>query len=43
VKLGLLPPGTTNKVLRRIFRLERKEVEAGWRKLHDEDPHNAQI
>jgi hypothetical protein len=28
-----------NRVLRRIFGLERDEVTEGWRKLHDEELH----
>jgi hypothetical protein len=27
-------------VLRRIFGLKRDEVTGGWRKLHNEEPHN---
>jgi hypothetical protein len=26
-----------NRLLRRIFRLEKGEVSGGWRKLHDEE------
>jgi hypothetical protein len=29
-----------NRVLRRIFRLNRDEVIGGWRKLHNEELHN---
>jgi hypothetical protein len=29
-----------NRVLRRIFGLERDEVTGGWRKLHNEDLHS---
>jgi hypothetical protein len=29
-----------NKVLRRIFGPQRDELTGGWRKLHDEEPHN---
>jgi hypothetical protein len=29
-----------NRVLRRIFGLRRDEVTGGWRKLHNEEPHN---
>jgi hypothetical protein len=29
-----------NRVLRRIFGLKRDEVIGGWRKLHNEEPHN---
>jgi hypothetical protein len=29
-----------NRVLRRIFRPERKEVTRGWIKLHNEEFHN---
>jgi hypothetical protein len=29
-----------NRVLRRIFRLERDEVTGGWRKLHNEELHS---
>jgi hypothetical protein len=29
-----------NRVLRRIFRPKRDEVEGGWRKLHNEGLHN---
>jgi hypothetical protein len=29
-----------NRVLRRIFRLERDEVTEGWRKLHNEELRN---
>jgi hypothetical protein len=29
-----------NRVLRRIFGLERDEVMGGWRKLHDEELHD---
>jgi hypothetical protein len=29
-----------NRVLRRIFGLERNEVTGGWRKLHNEELHN---
>jgi hypothetical protein len=29
-----------NRVLRRIFGLERDEVIGGWRKLHGEELHN---
>jgi hypothetical protein len=29
-----------NRVLRRIFELKRDEVMVGWRKLHNEEPHN---
>jgi hypothetical protein len=28
------------RVLRRIFGLKRDEVTGGWRKLHNEEPHN---
>jgi len=28
-----------NRVLRRIFRPKREEVEGGWRKLHNEELH----
>jgi hypothetical protein len=33
---------TENKVLRRIFGPKRDEVTGGWRKLHNEVPHNLQ-
>jgi hypothetical protein len=29
-----------NRVLRGIFRLTRKEVAGGWRRLHNEELHN---
>jgi hypothetical protein len=29
-----------NRMLRRIFELKRDEVTGGWRKLHNEEPHN---
>jgi hypothetical protein len=29
-----------NRVLRRIFGSKRNEVTRGWRKLHNEEPHN---
>jgi hypothetical protein len=29
-----------NRVLRRIFGPKRDEVRGGWRKLHNEEPHN---
>jgi hypothetical protein len=29
-----------NRVLRRIFVLEREEVAGGWRRLHNEELHN---
>jgi hypothetical protein len=29
-----------NKVLRRIFRPKREEVDRGWRRLHNEELHN---
>jgi hypothetical protein len=29
-----------NRVLRKIYRLERDEVRGEWRKLHNEDFHN---
>jgi hypothetical protein len=29
-----------NRVLRRIFRFEKKEVVGGWRRLHNEELHN---
>jgi hypothetical protein len=29
-----------NRVLRRIFGPERDQVTGGWRKLHNEEPHN---
>jgi hypothetical protein len=29
-----------NRVLRRIFGPKRDEVTGGWRKLHNEEPHN---
>jgi hypothetical protein len=29
-----------NRVLRRIFTPKRDEVTGGWRKLHNEEPHN---
>jgi hypothetical protein len=29
-----------NRVLRRIFGPKRIEVTRGWRKLHNEEPHN---
>jgi hypothetical protein len=29
-----------NKVLKRIFKRKRDEVEGGWRKLQDEELHN---
>jgi hypothetical protein len=29
-----------NRVLRRIFRPKREEVEGGWRRLHNEELHN---
>jgi hypothetical protein len=29
-----------NRVLRRIFGLEKAEVMAGWRKLHNEELHD---
>jgi hypothetical protein len=29
-----------NRVLRRIFRPKRDEVTGGWRKLHNEEPHD---
>jgi hypothetical protein len=29
-----------NRVLRRIFGPKRDEVTRGWRKLHNEEPHN---
>jgi PAS domain-containing protein len=29
-----------NRVLRRIFGLKRDEVTGGWRKLHNEEPHD---
>jgi len=28
------------RVLRRIFGSKRKEVAGGWRRLHNEEPHN---
>jgi hypothetical protein len=28
------------RVLRRIFGPKREEVSGGWRKLHNEEPHN---
>jgi len=28
-----------NKMLRRIFGLKREQVEEGWRKVHNEIPH----
>jgi hypothetical protein len=30
-----------NRVLRRIFGLEREEVAGGWRRLHNEELHNS--
>jgi hypothetical protein len=32
-----------NRMLRRIFRPKRDEVIGGWRKLHNEEPHNLQF
>jgi hypothetical protein len=29
-----------NRVLRRIFRLKRRELAGGWRRLHNEELHN---
>jgi hypothetical protein len=29
-----------NRVLRRIFRPKREEMEGGWRRLHNEELHN---
>jgi hypothetical protein len=29
-----------NRVLRRIFGPKRREIEGGWRKLHNEELHN---
>jgi hypothetical protein len=29
-----------NRVLRRIFGEKDEEVMGGWRKLHNEEPHN---
>jgi hypothetical protein len=29
-----------NRVLRRIFELEREEVAGGWTRLHNEELHN---
>jgi hypothetical protein len=29
-----------NRVLRRMFRPKRKEVEGGWRRMHNEELHN---
>jgi hypothetical protein len=32
-----------NRVLRRIFRPKKEEVEGGWRRLHNEELHNLYI
>jgi hypothetical protein len=32
--------GSVNRVLRRISRSKREEVEGGWRRLHNEELHN---
>jgi hypothetical protein len=32
-----------NTVLRRMFGPQRDEIIGGWRKLHNEDPHNCTL
>jgi hypothetical protein len=32
--------GFENRVLRRIFGTKRREMEGGWRRLHNEELHN---
>jgi hypothetical protein len=38
-----LREGHILRVLRRIFRLRREEVEGGWRRLHNEELHNSYV